>query len=62
MWTEEAMENATKDVMEETLSVRCAAAQYYIPPSTLHDCISGKVSAGGVGGAPRHLDENEEKN
>ena len=36
--------------------------QHNTPPSTLHDCISGKVSAGGVGGAPHHLDENEEKN
>ena len=31
---------ATKDVMEETLSVRCSAAQYYIPPSPMHDYIS----------------------
>ena len=60
-WTEEAMENATKDVIEETLSVRCVAVQYYIPPSTLHDCISGKVSAGGVSGTPHYLDESEEK-
>ena len=31
MWSEEAMDSATKDVMEGTLSVRCAAAQYDIP-------------------------------
>ena len=61
MWTEEAMDNATKDVMEGTLSVRHAAAQYDIPPSTLHDRISGKVSAGAVSGAPRYLDEDEKK-
>ena len=61
MWTEEAMDNATKDVMEGTLSVRRAATHYDIPPSTLHDCISGKVSAGAVSGAPRYLDEDEEK-
>ena len=61
MWTEEAIDNATKDVMEGILSVRRAAAQYDIPPSTLHDCISGKVSAGAVSGAPRYLDEDEEK-
>ena len=61
MWTEEAMDNATKDVMEGTLSVRRAAAQYDIPPSTLHDRISGKVSAGAVSGAPRYLDEDEKK-
>ena len=61
MWTEEAIENVTKDVMEGTLSVRRAAAQYDIPPSTLHDCISGKVSGGAVSGTPHYLDENEEK-
>ena len=63
MWTEEAMmDNATKDVMEGTLSVRRAGAQYYdIPPSTLYDRISGKVSAGAVSGAPLYLDEDEEK-
>lgn len=60
-WADEAMENATKDVLEGTLSVRHAAAQYDIPPSTLHDHISGKVSAGAVSGAPRYLDEREEK-
>ena len=48
-------------MMEEALSVRCAAAQYYTPPSTLHDCISGKVSAGEVSGAPCYLDESEKK-
>ena len=42
MWTEEAMDNATKDVLEGTLSVRRAAAQYDIPSSTLHDRISGE--------------------
>ena len=61
MWTEEAMDNATKDVMEGTLSVRRAATHYDIPPSTLHDRISGKVSAGAISGAPRYLDEDEEK-
>ena len=61
MWTEEATDNATKDVMEGTLSVRRAAAQYAIPSSTLHDRISVKMSAGAVSGAPRYLDEDEEK-
>ena len=51
----------TKDVMEGTLSVRRAAAQYDIPPSTLHDCISGKVSAGAISGALNYLDEDEER-
>ena len=32
-----------------------------VPPSILHDCISGKVSAGAVSGAPHYLDEDEEK-
>ena len=58
MW---AMDNATKDVLEGTLSVRRAAAQYDIPSSTLHDRISGKVSVGAVSGPPRYLDEEEEK-
>ena len=57
MWTEEAIENVTKDVMEGILSVRHAATQYDIPPSTLYDCISGKVSAGAVSGAPHYLDK-----
>ena len=48
-------------MMEGILSVRCAAAQYDILPSTLHDCISGKVSAGAVSGAPHYLDKDEEK-
>jgi len=61
MWTEEAMDNATKDVLEGTMSVRRAAVEYDIPSSTLHDHISGKVSAGAVSGAPRYLDEEEEK-
>ena len=61
MWTEEAMDNATKDVLEGTLSVRRAAAQYDIPSSTLHDRISGKVSVGAVSGPPRYLDEEEER-
>ena len=61
MWTEEAMDNATKDVMEGTLSVRRAATHYDILPSTLHDRISGKVSTGAVSGAPHYLDEDEEK-
>ena len=61
MWTEEAMENATKDVLEGTLSVRRAAAQNDIPPSTLHGLISEKVSAGAVSGAPHYMDEEEEK-
>ena len=43
-WTEEAINNATKDVLEVNLSVRRAAVQYDIPLSTLHDRISGKVS------------------
>ena len=47
--------------MEGILSVRRAAAQYDIPPSTLHDCVSGEVSAGAVSGAPHCLDEDEEK-
>ena len=55
------MENATKDVMEGTLGVRRAAAQYDILPSTLHDCISVKVSAGAITGAPRYVDEDEER-
>ena len=61
MWTEEAMDSATKDMMEGTLSVRRAATHYDIPPSTLHDRIRGKISAGAVSGAPRYLDEDEEK-
>ena len=61
MWTEEAFETVTKDVIEGILSVRRAAIQYDIPPSTLHDCISGKVSAGAVSGATHNLDEDEEK-
>ena len=32
-----------------------------LPPSTLHDCISGKVSAGAVSRAPHYLDGDEEK-
>ena len=49
-------------MLDGSLSViRRAVAQYDIPPSTLHDHISGKVSAGAVSGAPRYLDEEEEK-
>ena len=33
----------------------------YIPSSTLHDCITGKVSATADSGAPHSLDEDEEK-
>ena len=40
------------------MSIRRAAVQYDIPSSTLHDCISGKVS-----GAVSYviMDEEEEK-
>ena len=55
------MDNATKDVLEGTLSVRRAAARYDIPSSTLHDRISGKVSVGAVSGPPHYLDKEEEK-
>ena len=62
MWTEEAIENVTKDIMEGILSVRRAAAQYdIITTFNTADCISGKVSAGAVSGAPHYLDEDEEK-
>ena len=45
MWIEEAMDNATNNVMEGTLSDRYAAAQYDMSSSTLLDRISGKMSA-----------------
>ena len=61
MCTEETIENVTKDVMEGILSLRHAAAQYDIPPSTLHNHISGKVSAGAVSGALCYLDEDKGK-
>ena len=57
-WTEEAIDNATKDVLKGNLSVRRAAVQYDIPSSTLHDRISGKVSGAGP---PHYLDEEEER-
>ena len=61
MWTEQlSYENVTKEV-HDGRDVRRAAAQYNIPPSTLHDCISVKLSAGVVSGAPHYLDEDEEK-
>ena len=55
------MDNATKDVLEGTLSVRHAAAQYDISSSTLHDRISSKMSVGAISGPPHYLDEEEEK-
>ena len=49
-------------MMEGILSVRRAAAQYDILATfNIADCISGKVSAGAVSGAPHYLDEGEEK-
>ena len=62
MWTEEAIENVSYQRCDGR-DVKRAAAQYNIPPSTLHDCISGKVSrsAGAVSGAPHYLDEDEGK-
>ena len=59
-WTEEAINNATKDVLEGNLSVRRPAVQYDIPSSTLHDRTSGKMS-GTVSGPPHYLDEEEER-
>ena len=63
IWAEEAMDNATKDLMERNLSVRRAEVQYDIPPLTQHDRISGKLSAGAVSGTPHdhYLGEDEEK-
>ena len=49
-------------MMEGILSVRCAVAQYdNYTTLNIADCISGKVSAGAVSGAPHYLDEDEEK-
>ena len=61
MCKEEAIENVTKDAMVGTLSVRHVAAQYDIPPSTLHNRISGQVSAGAVSRALCYLDEDKGK-
>ena len=43
------------------MSVRQAAAQFGVPKSTLHDCISGRVLPGAIPGAPRYLDDEEEE-
>ena len=44
------MEGALLAVMSGTYTLRCAAQEYNVPKSTLHDRLSGHVLPGAVGG------------
>ena len=59
-WTNEQLEAAMKDVKSKQLSASAAARKYGIPPSTLHDHLSGK-STKRYGGPPTILTAKEEK-
>jgi len=47
-----------KSVQEGELGVNEAAKQHGVPPTTLKDCMSGRVQHGTT---PLYLDEHEEK-
>ena len=59
-WTDSRMEKACQAVQSGGLTVRRAAEQYFVPKSTLHDHVSGRVQAGANSGPPRYLTDEEE--
>ena len=60
-WSENAMNEALKAVIEDGRSVRRAAEEFGVPKSTLGDRVSGCVLPGAVSGPLCYLDDEEEK-
>lgn len=59
-WDKERMQLAHTAVMKENMSIRCAAAAYCVPKSTLADRVSERIQAGAHSGPERYLDDEEE--
>ena len=57
---EDKLKKAYNNVESGKLSIRRAAEEYGVPPSTLHDRVSGKVSFSSHSGPPRYLTDKEE--
>ena len=50
LWSNEVMEKALNEVINNGMSVRRAALEYNIPKSTLGDRVSGRVIPGSTSG------------
>jgi len=61
LWTNQQMLAAMKSVQEGEFGVNEATKQHGVPPTTLKDCLSGRVQLGIKPGPPPYLDEHEEK-
>jgi len=60
-WTNKNTEAAMKAVIDENTPISRAAKDHYVPVSTLHDKVSGKVSHGDKPGPKPLLSAVEEK-
>ena len=55
------MELALREASVGSLTVRCAALQFDVPKSTVHDRVTGKVDPGAKVRAPCYLDDEEDE-
>lgn len=55
------MDQALESVVAEWMSVRRAAAEHYVPKSSLGDCVSGHTLPGTKSGPPPYLNTSEEQ-
>ena len=60
LWSNEVMEKALNEVINNGMSVRRAALEYNIPKSTLGDRVSGRVIPGSTSGPKKYLTEEKE--
>ena len=60
-WSDQAMLGALQAVREGTLGVNRAALEFSVPPTTLKDRLSGKVTHGTNSGAQPYLSRTEEE-
>ncbi len=59
-WRSEMMQKVYEAVTKGGCSVRRAAEEYSVPPSTLHDRVSGRIQHGATSGPPSYLNDEEE--
>ena len=60
-YSDKAMNEAVKTVVERGIPVRKAALMHAVPKSTLGDCVSGRTLQGATSGANRFLTDDEEE-